>query len=65
MVTVMLIRNTMGFAMGYEIMPWVTNMGYENAFLVAAFAGLTQVLSFLAVVKWGKSWRDSTKKRYY
>ena len=65
MVTVIIIRNTMSFAMGYGITPWVTNMGYQNAFLVAAFAGLAQVLTFLAVVKWGKGWRNMTKGRYY
>jgi hypothetical protein len=65
MVTVIIIRNTMSFAMGYGITPWVTNMGYRNAFLVAAFAGLAQVLTFLAVVKWGKGWRNMTKGRYY
>lgn len=65
MVTVIIIRNTMSFAMGYGITPWVTNMGYQNAFIVAAFAGLAQVLTFLAVVKWGKGWRNMSKGRYY
>lgn len=59
--TVIIIRNTMSFAMGYGITPWVTNMGYQNAFIVAAFAGLAQVLTFLAVVKWGKTWRNNTQ----
>jgi MFS family permease len=65
MVTVIIIRNTMSFAIGYGVTPWVTNMGYQNAFILAAFAGLAQVLTFLAVVKWGKSWRRITKGRYY
>ena len=65
MVTVIIIRNTMSFAMGYGITPWVTNMGYQNAFIVAAFIGFAQVLTFLAVVKWGKAWRNMTKAKYY
>lgn len=65
MVTVIIIRNTMSFAVSYGITPWVTNMGYQNAFILAAFAGLAQVLTFLAVVKWGKGWRSMTRKRYY
>lgn len=65
MVTVIIIRNTMSFAVNYGITPWVTNMGYQNAFILAAFAGLAQVLTFLAVVKWGKSWRTMSRKRYY
>ena len=55
----------MSFAVGYGVTPWVTNMGYQNAFILAAFAGLAQVMTFFAVVKWGKGWRDSTKGRYY
>jgi hypothetical protein len=65
MVTVIIIRNTMSFAIGYGVTPWVTNMGYQNAFILAAFAGLAQVTTFLAVVKWGKSWRNMTKQRFY
>jgi hypothetical protein len=65
MVTVIIVRNTMSFAIGYGVTPWVTNMGYQNAFILAAFAGLAQVLTFLAVVKWGKSWRNMTKERFY
>ncbi|PVH72653.1 MFS general substrate transporter [Cadophora sp. DSE1049] len=65
MVTVILIRNTMSFAVGYGITPWVVDMGYQNAFILAAFAGLAQVMTFLVVVKWGKSWRVRTKDRYF
>ncbi len=65
MVTVILIRNTMSFAVGYGITPWVVNMGYQNSFILAAFVGLAQVLTFLVVVKWGKSWRVKTKERYF
>lgn len=65
MVTVILIRNTMSFAVGYGITPWVVDMGYQNAFILAAFAGLAQVMTFLVVVKWGKSWRIRTKDRYF
>lgn len=57
MVTVIIIRNTMSFAIGYGITPWVTAMGYQNTFV--------QVLTFLVVVKWGKSWRRMTKRRFY
>jgi hypothetical protein len=65
MVTVIIIRNTMSFAIGYGLTPWVTDMGYQNAFILAAFAGLAQVLTFFAVLKWGKGWRNASKARYY
>lgn len=65
MITVILVRNTMSFAVGYGITPWVTNMGYQNAFIVAAFAGIAQVATFLAFVKWGKGMRRRSVTRYY
>lgn len=63
-ITVILVRNTMSFAIGYGVTPWVTNMGYQNAFITAAFAGLAQVLTFLVFVKWGKQWRRASAERF-
>ncbi|KAJ6437914.1 hypothetical protein O9K51_09336 [Purpureocillium lavendulum] len=54
-VTVILIRNTMSFAVSYGVTPWVTNMGYQNAFLVAAFSTLAQQSLFLVFIRWGHS----------
>lgn len=65
MITVIIIRNTMSFAIGYGVTPWVTNMGYQNAFILAAFAGLAQVCTFFAVVRWGKGWRANSRAKYY
>ncbi|KAK5170585.1 uncharacterized protein LTR77_005173 [Saxophila tyrrhenica] len=64
MVTVILVRNTMSFAIGYGITPWVTNMGLQNAFIVAAFAGMAQCSTFLLVVKYGKGLRRDSAGRY-
>jgi hypothetical protein len=64
MVTVILVRNTMSFAIGYGITPWVDNMGLQNAFITAAFAGLAQCLTFLLMVKYGKRLRQMSMKRY-
>ena len=63
-VTVILVRNTMSFAVSYGITPWVTNMGFQNAFLVAAFVGMAQVLTFLIFVKYGKTLRRRSAPRY-
>ncbi|KAK4945756.1 hypothetical protein LTR10_015104 [Elasticomyces elasticus] len=63
-VSVVCIRNTMSFAIGYGVTPWVVNMGYQNAFLVAAFAGLAQVLTFLIFMKWGPRLRAASAERY-
>jgi MFS family permease len=64
MVTVILVRNTMSFAINYGLTPWVDNMGYQNAFLVAAFAGMAQCATFSIFVKFGKGLRRSSAPRY-
>ena len=80
-VTVILIRNTMSFAIGYgfvarfsfvvrnaykfhRITPWVTQMGLQNAFIVAAFAGLAQVLTVLFFIRYGRNMRQKSVCRY-
>ena len=65
MITVILVRNTMSFAIGYGLTPWVENLGYQNAFVCAAFAGLAQVLTFLIFVRWGKGMRKRSVERYW
>ena len=64
MVTVILVRNTMSFAIGYGLTPWVTNMGLQNAFIVAAFAGMAQCATFFIFVKYGKTLRRQSAPRY-
>ncbi|KAI5207719.1 MFS general substrate transporter [Aureobasidium subglaciale] len=63
-VTVILVRNTMSFAIGYGITPWIDGMGLQNAFILAAFAGLAQCLTFFAMVKWGKELRKKSAGKY-
>ena len=84
MITVILVRNTMSFAIAYgsvtlptpfvgaepkltgvcSITPWVTRMGLQNAFVVAAFAGLVQTLSFLVFIRYGQILRRRSVDRY-
>jgi len=63
MVTVILVRNTMSFAIGYGITPWL-GIGLQNTFIVAAFAGLAQCATFLIMVKFGKGFRAKSVGRY-
>ena len=63
-VTVIIVRNTMSFAIGYGITPWVDGMGLQNAFIVAAFAGLVQCCSFFLMVRWGKGLRRDSSAKY-
>ncbi|KAL2814825.1 MFS general substrate transporter [Aspergillus granulosus] len=65
MATVILVRNTMSFAMGYGITPWVQDLGYQNCFISAAFVGLACSLVFLVMVKWGKTFRVHSRVKYW
>ncbi|KAK5047349.1 hypothetical protein LTR84_006872 [Exophiala bonariae] len=64
LVTVIVMRNSMSFAVSYGITPWVTGMGLQNAFILAAFVAMAQIATFLVFVKWGKSMRRSSARRY-
>ncbi|KAH7132309.1 serine/threonine kinase 16 [Dendryphion nanum] len=63
-ITVILVRNTMSFAIGYGITPWVTNMGVRDCFITAAFVGLAQVLTVFGMIKWGRELRERSVGRY-
>ncbi|KAL5001590.1 major facilitator superfamily domain-containing protein [Aspergillus recurvatus] len=65
MATVILVRNTMSFAMGYGITPWVQGLGYQNCFVSAAFVGLACSAVFLVMVKWGKGCRVRSREKYW
>ncbi|KAL4969293.1 putative serine/threonine protein kinase ENV7 [Aspergillus stella-maris] len=65
MATVILVRNTMSFAIGYGITPWVDNLGYQNCFVSAAFVGMACSTVFLVMIKWGKSFRVHSRQRYW
>ncbi|KAF2737874.1 MFS general substrate transporter [Polyplosphaeria fusca] len=63
-VTVILVRNTMSFAIGYGITPWVRGMGLRGAFVSAACVGLVQVATVGGMVRWGKGLRRRSMHRY-
>lgn len=62
--TVILIRNSLSFGIGYAITPWL-DMGLQNTFILAAFACMAVVLSFLIMVKWGKKFRANSRVSYW
>ncbi|KAF9779937.1 hypothetical protein IL306_001065 [Fusarium sp. DS 682] len=64
-VTIILIRNTMRFAIGYGVTPWVTGMGYQNAFLVAAFVAMVQFSLAFVFIKYGKQLRRDSTASYF
>ncbi|KAJ5475098.1 hypothetical protein N7539_008164 [Penicillium diatomitis] len=65
MASVILVRNTMSFAIGYGITPWIENMGYQNCFISAAFVGMACSAVFLVMIRYGKMFRIRSREKYW
>lgn len=65
MATVVVIRNTMSFAMSYGVTPWLDNQGTKNTFIAAAFICFFCIGTFGVMIKTGYYWRNKTKKAYW
>jgi MFS family permease len=65
MISVIIIRNTLGFGFSYGITPWVENQGLQHCFIAAAMLALGCTLTFLIIVYVGKSWRRWSAKKYW
>lgn len=63
--SVILIRNTLGFAVSYGITPWYTNMGLQDCFIMAGFLALGCSSTFLLLVWKGKALRRRSAQRYW
>lgn len=48
----------------FSITPWVTDLGYQNAFLIAAFVALAQISLCFVFIKYGKGLRKASVPRY-
>ncbi|EXL92680.1 major facilitator superfamily domain-containing protein [Fusarium oxysporum II5] len=64
-VTIILVRNTMSFAISYGITPWITHMGYQNCFISAAFIALAACSACFVMIKFGKLLRQRSVPRYH
>lgn len=53
-VSVMLIRNTIGFGISYGITPWWTTQGLQNCFVTAAMISLACTFTFFLMIKYGR-----------
>lgn len=65
MVVIIIIRNGMSFAVNYGITPWVTNMGFQNSFIMAAFICLGTIGSFCLMIFTGPYWRARSREGYW
>ncbi|KEF55647.1 uncharacterized protein A1O9_08397 [Exophiala aquamarina CBS 119918] len=57
MVSIMIIRNTIGFGFSYAITPWWVAQGLQNCFITAAAISIACTFSFLALIVYGKRLR--------
>ncbi|RDL39322.1 Uncharacterized protein BP5553_03662 [Venustampulla echinocandica] len=56
-VSIMLIRNTIGFGFSYAITPWWTTQGLQNCFITAAMISIVCTFTFLIMIVYGKRFR--------
>ncbi|KAH7009089.1 major facilitator superfamily domain-containing protein [Microdochium trichocladiopsis] len=64
-VTVIIIRNTMSFAISYGITPWLSQLGYQTCFITAAFIGLAVTSVYLIIIQFGKRLRVQSADKYF
>ncbi|KAL1894173.1 hypothetical protein Sste5346_005959 [Sporothrix stenoceras] len=65
MATVIIIRNTMSFAIGYGITPWLDNLGLQNTFISASMIGLAASAVFVIILVFGKRLRTRSRAAYW
>jgi MFS family permease len=64
-VSIMVIRNTIGFCFSYAITPWIESVGLRNCFISVSIISFVCTNSFLLMVFFGKSLRRACAERYW
>ncbi|GAB1725340.1 hypothetical protein NU195Hw_g4088t1 [Hortaea werneckii] len=62
---VIIVRNTMSFAVNYGITPWIDGMGLVDAFVTAAMVGLACAATICLLIWKGKEMRARSRKTYW
>lgn len=65
MASIIIIRNTMSFAIGYGITPWLDNLGVQNCFISVAFVALGICSVFWPMIVYGKKLRSLKRESYW
>ena len=65
MATVMIVRNTMSFAINYGITPWLDHLGLQNCFISVAFVALAVCSVYLPMIFFGKRLREFKREAYW
>jgi len=63
-VSIMLIRNTIGFGFSYAITPWWTSQGLQNCFITAGTISLACTFTFFVMIVYGKRIRRWSTPAY-
>ncbi|KAI4745995.1 MFS general substrate transporter [Aureobasidium sp. EXF-12298] len=64
MVSIMIIRNTIGFGISFGVTPWWITQGLQDCFITAAAISLVCTFSFLILVVYGKRLRRRSIPAY-
>ncbi|EHK24099.1 uncharacterized protein TRIVIDRAFT_45410 [Trichoderma virens Gv29-8] len=65
LVSAILIRNMMGFAFGYAVVPMINNLSLRYAFVLIAILGLAVWCTAIVMIYVGKSLRRGTAQSYW
>ena len=63
--TIIIIRNTLSFAINYGINPWISAMGRQNCFITVAMIALVCNGSMFIFIFFGRRIRASSAARYW
>jgi hypothetical protein len=63
--TIILIRNTLSFAINYGITPWIDAMGRMNTFITVAAISVVCNGSMFGMIWWGKRLRQQSAATYW
>ena len=63
--TIILIRNTLSFAINYGITPWMNAQGQRNTFITVAVLALLCNGTMFVFIKYGKKLRQGSADRYW
>lgn len=65
LISVIIIRNTLGFGFSYAITPWINNQGLTKTFIAVGMVALAATLTFLLMITFGKRLRKFSTPTYY
>ncbi|CAD0092216.1 unnamed protein product [Aureobasidium vineae] len=63
--TIILIRNTLSFAINYGINPWIDTMGTQNTFVTAAVIAFVLHSTMFLIIPFGHRLREHSARRYW